>query len=166
MQLPSDERSGKVDYIEFNTPTELLATLLRGLGGVASVDRLCKVYVCTYGTDKERERGGRVGQIKRERGGRGSRSLYDNNIISKAMNVVGHLAFNCVVGGKVCVCVCVCVKSMQEKTGVTWNKRFKKQFGSIHQVTTSNTSLLTINDSTVCVCVCAVSEELSRFLCC
>ena len=43
VQLPSDEKSGKVDYIEFDTPTELLVTLLKGLDCSATVDRLCKV---------------------------------------------------------------------------------------------------------------------------
>jgi ubiquitin carboxyl-terminal hydrolase 40 len=66
VQLPSDERRGRVDFLEFDTPTELLVALLEGVGGSASLDRLCKL--------------------------------------------------------------------MQEKTGVTWNKRFKKQFGPIHQV--------------------------------
>ena len=35
--------SGKVDFIEFDTPTELAVTLLRGLGGTASISKLCKV---------------------------------------------------------------------------------------------------------------------------
>jgi ubiquitin carboxyl-terminal hydrolase 40 len=42
VQLPTDEKSGRVDYIEFDTPTELLVTLLRSLGGSVSVDKLCK----------------------------------------------------------------------------------------------------------------------------
>ena len=45
VQLPTDEKSGRVDYIEFDTPTELLVTLLRSLGGSVSVDKLCKVRV-------------------------------------------------------------------------------------------------------------------------
>ena len=43
MQLPTDGESGKVDFIEFDTPTELVVTLLRGLGGSATVDKICKV---------------------------------------------------------------------------------------------------------------------------
>lgn len=41
--MPTDGSTGKVDFIEFDTPTELLQTLLSQLGGSASIDKLCKV---------------------------------------------------------------------------------------------------------------------------
>lgn len=43
VQLQASPGSGKVDYIDFDSPTELLQALLRQLGGSAQIDKLCKV---------------------------------------------------------------------------------------------------------------------------
>ena len=43
VQMPSDGSTGKVDFLEFDTPTELLQSLLHQLGGSAPINKLCKV---------------------------------------------------------------------------------------------------------------------------
>ena len=47
MQMQPSPDTGSVDFINFDSPLELLQTLLQQLGGAATVNKLCKVY-CYY----------------------------------------------------------------------------------------------------------------------
>jgi len=44
VQMQADPESGSVDFINFDSPLELLQTLLQQVGGAATVNKLCKVY--------------------------------------------------------------------------------------------------------------------------
>jgi len=41
--MQADPDSGSVDFINFDSPLELLQTLLQQVGGAATVNKLCKV---------------------------------------------------------------------------------------------------------------------------
>ena len=48
VQMQPSPDTGSVDYINFDSPLELLQTLLQQLGGAATVNKLCKVtYLLT-----------------------------------------------------------------------------------------------------------------------
>ena len=52
--MQADPESGSVDFINFDSPLELLQTLLQQVGGAATVNKLCKVcskmaaIICNY----------------------------------------------------------------------------------------------------------------------
>ena len=43
VQLQAGPGSGKMDFIDYDSPMELLQALLQQLGGTANIDKLCKV---------------------------------------------------------------------------------------------------------------------------
>jgi len=43
--MQADPDSGSVDFINFDSPLELLQTLLQQVGGAATVNKLCKVTI-------------------------------------------------------------------------------------------------------------------------
>ena len=47
VQMQPNPDTGSVDFINFDSPVELLQTLLQQMGGAATVNKLCKVF-CSY----------------------------------------------------------------------------------------------------------------------
>ena len=46
VQTPTSPAVGQMDFIDCETPSELIQMVIQQLGGCASVTKLCKVCVC------------------------------------------------------------------------------------------------------------------------